>query len=103
MRVPLRYRAWATACLTYCALGCSVAVAQDLEARQLEWNQCVERRFLEATRNSIDKELALEFAFGVCRAAENALIASTGRDFAAATRMIAEAKAAAKRRLLTLP
>ena len=99
-------RCWSLAaialCLTWCTLGSS-AGAQELKQRLLEWNQCVERQFLAATSNSIDKDLALEFAFGVCRKEESAAIASSGQDFASAMRMIGEAKAAIRRRLLVQP
>jgi hypothetical protein len=78
----------------------ATAAAQDMKARLRDWDECVVRQFRTATSNSVGNDLALDFAFGICRAAENAVIASSGQDFATATRMMSEAKAALRRRLL---
>ena len=45
-------------CATWHALV-ATAAAQDLKARLLEWDQCVERQFRAATSNSVDNDLAL--------------------------------------------
>ena len=92
----------AAVCATWHALSTS-AGAQDLKSGLLEWNQCVERQFRAATSNSIGNDLALEFAFGMCHTAENAVIAGSRQDFATATRMVSEAKASLRRRLLAQP
>jgi hypothetical protein len=97
-----RFLARAAICCTWFALG-SPAGAQDLEARLLQWDRCVERQFRDATGNSVEDQLALEFAFGMCRTAERAAIAGSGKDYATATRMMSEAKAAIRRRLLDQP
>jgi len=102
MGVLPRSLAGAAICCAWFAFG-SPAGAQDLKARLLEWDRCVERQFRDAVRNSIEDQLALEFALGMCRSAESAAIASSGQDFAAATRMMSEAKAAIRRRMLGQP
>ncbi len=102
MRMLRWCRAAATVCATWHALV-ATAAAQDLKARLLEWDQCVESQFRAATSNSIDNDLALQFAFGICRTAESAVIGSSAQDFATATRMMSEAKAKLRRRLLAQP
>jgi hypothetical protein len=95
-------RAVATVCVLWHGLG-ATAWAQDVKTRLREWDECVVRQFRAATSNAIDNDLAMEFAFGICRTAENAVIASSGQDFATATRMMSEAKATLRRRLLAPP
>jgi hypothetical protein len=101
MRMP-RLCCAAAVCAAWHALA-TAAVAQDPKARLLEWDQCVERQFRAATSNAIDNDLAIEFAFGTCRTAETAIIAGSGQDYATATRMMSEAKATLRRRLLARP
>jgi hypothetical protein len=95
-----------TAMLAACAPEPPPLVARDhrlLKLRAAEWHACVAREFHAGMQNSGSRSVAAEFALGLCRTEENAIIGSAGLSPAEATNVLIQVKATLKQRLIAGP
>jgi hypothetical protein len=94
------------AALVGCATEPAPAVTRDnslLKLRAAEWHACIAREFQTAMQNSTSRSVAAEFALGVCRTEENAIIGSAGLSPVEATQVLTQVKATLKQRMLAGP
>ena len=74
-----------------------------LKLRTAEWHACIAREFLTAVQSSASRSVAAEFALGLCRTEENAIIGSAGLSPDETVRVLTQVKANLKQRLIALP
>jgi hypothetical protein len=107
MRVWLSVRvALGVAMLAGCAVEPTPAVTRDnglLKLRAAEWHACIAREFQTAMQNSTSRSVAAEFALGLCRTEESAIIGSAGLSPDEATQVLTQVKATLKQRLIAGP
>jgi hypothetical protein len=89
-----------------CAVEPAPVVTRDnslLKMRAAEWHACLAREFQTAMQNSGSRSVAAEFALGLCRTEENAIIGSAGLTPVEATQVLTQVKATLKQRLMAGP
>jgi hypothetical protein len=74
-----------------------------LKLRTAEWHACIAREFLTAVQSSASRSVAAEFALGLCRTEENAIIGSAELSPDETARVLTQVKANLKQRLIALP
>jgi hypothetical protein len=74
-----------------------------LKVRAAEWHACLSREFQTAMQSSASRAVAAEFALGLCRTEENAIIGSVGLSPDEATQVLTQVKATLKQRLIAGP
>ena len=74
-----------------------------LKLRTAEWHACIAREFLTAIQGSASRSVAAEFALGLCRTEENAIIGSAELSPDETARVLTQVKANLKQRLIALP
>jgi hypothetical protein len=74
-----------------------------LRLRTAEWHACIAREFHTAVQGSASRSVAAEFALGLCRTEENAVIGSARLSPEATTRLLTQVKAALKQKLIADP
>jgi hypothetical protein len=71
-----------------------------LKLRTAEWHACIAREFLTAVQSSASRSVAAEFALGLCRTEENAIVGSAGLSPDEAARVLTQVKATLKQKLM---
>jgi hypothetical protein len=71
-----------------------------LKLRTAEWHACIAREFLTAVQSSGSRSVAAEFALGLCRTEENAIVGSAGLSPEESTWVLTQAKANLKQKLM---
>ena len=92
--------------LAGCAVEPAPVITSDsglLKLRAAEWHACIAREFQTAMQNSASRSVAAEFALGLCRTEENAIIGSAGLSPDETTRVLTQAKADLKQRMIAGP
>jgi hypothetical protein len=92
--------------LAGCARGPAPEIRSDdglLKLRTAEWHACIAREFQTAMQSSASRSVAAEFALGLCRTEENAIIGSAELPLDEATRVLTQAKADLKQRMIAGP
>jgi len=74
-----------------------------LKLRAAEWHACIAREFLTAMQSSASRSVAAEFALGLCRTEENAIIGSAELSPDETARVLTQVKANLKQRLIAAP
>ena len=74
-----------------------------LKLRTAEWHACIAREFLTAMQGTASRSVAAEFALGLCRTEENAIIGSAGLTPDETARVLTQVKANLKQQLLAAP
>jgi hypothetical protein len=74
-----------------------------LKLRTAEWHTCIAREFQTAMQNSASRSVAAEFALGLCRTEENAIIGSAELPPEETSRVLTQAKADLKQRMIAGP
>jgi len=74
-----------------------------LKLRTAEWHACIAREFMSAVQGTASRSVAAEFALGLCRTEENAIVGSAGLPPDETTRVLTQAKANLKQKLLAVP
>jgi|SoiMethySBSTD1v2_1073268.scaffolds.fasta_scaffold1081793_1 hypothetical protein len=74
-----------------------------LKLRTAEWHSCIAREFQTAMQGSASRSVAAEFALGLCRTEENAIIGSAELPPSETTRVLMQAKADLKQRMIAGP
>lgn len=74
-----------------------------LKLRAAQWHACLAREFQTGIQNSANRSVAAEFALGLCRTEENAIIGSAGLSPDDATRVLTQVKANLKQQMIATP
>jgi hypothetical protein len=86
-----------------CAAEPAPVVTRDnslLKLRAAEWHACIAREFRTAMQNSGSRSVAAEFALGLCRTEENAIIGSAELSPGETARVLTQVKANLKQQLI---
>jgi hypothetical protein len=92
--------------LAGCAAEPAPVLTRDdslLRLRTAEWHACIAREFHAAVQGTASRSVAAEFALGVCRTEENAVIGSAELSPEATARLLTQVKAALKQRMIAGP
>src|SRR5262245_3744389 len=92
--------------LAGCAAEPAPVITRDdslLKLRSAEWHACLAREFQTAVQNSASRSVAAEFALGLCRTEENAIIGSAGLSPDETARVLTQIKANLKQRMMAGP
>ena len=74
-----------------------------LKVRAAEWHACIAREFTTAMQSSASRSVAAEFALGLCRTEENAIVGSAGLSPDETARVLTQVKANLKQKLIAGP